>query len=241
MLDINIKNLKHNPKAINNVLKQTSDLVLAKDDLMVLFPAKFINKELAIVGSTVRVVSILCIIDSKNNYAVMTAPIYSELTPDKIDDTVIDGELYKVLHFPEDSVFMNGTKLVMSDNFLYDLFDMFYTKGEIPFYLDYENASEIFLESKKYCGNNIGGNSCLFEIITAIVGRNDKNKTEYWRHVLNQKKKGCELYYVGLSDIYYAFDNTGSKLIGAYFEQGLVNAVSNKETKPTNTVKVLRY
>ena len=47
--------------------------------------------------------------------------------------------------------------------------------------------------------------------------------------------------YIGLSNIYYAFDSTGAKIIGSYFEPGLVNAVMNKEKTPTETVKVLRY
>ena len=201
MDDIDISKLKYNPTVIKNKLKIVGEMVMAGDDLMVVFPEHFVQRELAILGSTVKLVSIYCIIDSSYNYAVMASPIFQELSPERITETSIAGKLYKVLKFSKDT---------------------------------------LFLESKKYANSNIGTNSIIFEIISAIISRNSNDKTIYWRHSLNQGSKD-NMEYIGLSNIYYAFDSTGAKIIGSYFEPGLVNAVMNKEKTPTETVKVLRY
>ena len=201
MDDIDISKLKYNPTVIKNKLKIVGEMVMAGDDLMVVFPEHFVQRELAILGSTVKLVSIYCIIDSSYNYAVIASPIFQELSPERITETSIAGKLYKVLKFSKDT---------------------------------------LFLESKKYANSNIGTNSIIFEIISAIISRNSNDKTIYWRHSLNQGSKD-NMEYIGLSNIYYAFDSTGAKIIGSYFEPGLVNAVMNKEKTPTETVKVLRY
>lgn len=240
MDDIDISKLKYNPSVIKNKLKIVGDKVITGDDLMVVFPEHFIKRELAIIGSTVKLVSIYCIIDSSYNYAVMASPIYQELSPERITETSISGTLYTVLKFSKDTLFLVTDHLVISDNFLYDVFDEFFIKGNIPFYMDYEKLSGLFLESKKYANSSIGTNSIIFEIITSIISRNSIDKTIYWRHSLNKGTKD-NMEYIGLSNIYYAFDNTGAKIIGSYFEPGLVNAVMNKEKTPTETVKVLRY
>lgn len=240
MEDIDITKLKHNPTLIKNKLKIIKDKVIVSDDLIVLFPEHFIKRELAIIGSTVKLVSIYCIIDSSYNFAVVASPIYQELSPERITESSISGSLYTILKFSKDSLFLISDYLVISDNFLYDIFDEFFIKGNIPFYMDYEKISNLFLESKKYANSNIGTNSIIFEIITSIISRNALDKTIYWRHSLNKGSKE-NMEYIGLSNIYYAFDNTGAKIIGSYFEQGLINALMNKEKTPTETVKVLRY
>ena len=240
MDDIDITKLKYNPTIIKNKLKIVGEMVMAGDDLMVVFPEHFIKRELAILGSTVKLVSIYCIIDSSYNYAVIASPIFQELSPERITETSIAGKLYKVLKFSKDTLFLVSDYLVITDNFLYDVFDEFFIKGNVPFYIDYEKLSGLFLESKKYANSNIGTNSIIFEIISAIISRNSNDKTIYWRHSLNKGSKD-NMEYIGLSNIYYAFDSTGAKIIGSYFEPGLVNAVMNKEKTPTETVKVLRY
>lgn len=241
MESIDIKKLKYNPKLIKSYFKQNNNIVTVNEDVRVIFPSIFINKELASLGSTVRLVSIYCILDNKNNYAVVVAPIYSELSPDKIEDIAIEGDNFTMLHFPKGSVYMTNTKLIVSDNFLYDLFEMMFINGNIPWYMSYTLTSDLFSETSKYSGSGIGNDITLFEVVTAIVSRNSRDLTEFWRHTLNKGVKGSSLSYIGLSNIFYAFDNTGAKIIGSFFESGLTNAINEKETKPTDSVKVLRY
>ena len=235
------KDLKYNPNIIKTKLQQVGDKVICKDDLFILFPEWYVKKELAFLGSTVNVVCLMCIVDSSNNYAVLEAPVYCEFSPERLLEISIDGDVFKAMVFSKDHVAILSTRCIKTDNFFYEIFSNFFMQGYIPFFFDYEMISNIFAESKKYAGSNIGNDSITFEIITSIIGRNEKSKSECWRHTLNSKQKDAKFYTIGLNNKYYAYDNTGSKLIGSFFEQGLINAVNDPETKPTETVKILRY
>lgn len=233
--------LKYNPDIVKKKLKQVGDKVICTEDISILFPEWYVKKELAFLGSTVNLVCIACVVDSSNNYAILEAPIYAEFGPERLLEQSIDGVPYKIMTFSKDNIVILSTRCIKTDNFLYELFNSFFVQGNIPFFLDYEGTSKVFLESKKYADSNIGSDSIIFEIITAIVTRNDKNKMEYWRQTINNGAKGSHPYPIGLSNVYYAYDSTGAKIIGSFFEQGLINAVNNPENKPTKTVEVLRY
>lgn len=234
---LNISGLKRNPEIIKSYLKTVRSTVITTEDIRIVFPERYINRGLAIIGNTIKLVSIFAILDNYGNYAVVSAPIFQEVVPFSIHDLDVHGDTYKGLSFNSGDVVLPNTILVKSDNFMYDLFDEFYIKGNIPWYLDYTDVSNILAETKKYAGSNIGNNPLTMEIITSMVAKDPKNKQRYFRQVPDNKNSKPE--YVGLSDIYNSYNNTGSRLIGGYFSYGVTTALVSPEKESSTVSKIL--
>lgn len=234
----NIDKLKRNKDIIQNIIKITNNVTSVTEDCYVVFPTRFLKSNLAKINSEVIVVSYYAIIDSNDNYAVVRAPIMQTLTPSNITDIIYDNMYYKVLKFPANSVMLPNNKCIVRDNFLYYIVDEFILNNYVPFYLDYEDISNLFLEAKVYAGSNIGNDIVSFEVLTAIIARVKTDKTFYYRYL--DKPDKSKLTFIGLSNPLYGFDNTGARLIGSYFKDGLLVSIVEEETQSIDTIDILR-
>ena len=235
-----ITRLKRNSSVIKNKFKNIKDITVTTDDILVMFPEKFISKKLCDIGADVRVIGIYAIIDYYNNYSIVNAPIMQRLLPNNISDVEVNGKPYKLLSFDKDSVFLATNKLVVADNFVYNLFEDLFLNGNIPWYLNYKDVVNMFAESKKYANSNIGNDLMAFEILTSIISRSQSDKKVYYRQTLDKVKEDTMPAYVGPNDIYYSYDNTGAKILGNYFGEGLISAIVDKEKETSATAEVLR-
>lgn len=239
---IDITRLKKNPDVIKSCFKTVKDLTMVTKNVRVIFPDRFIEKELAEIGNTVKTIALYAIVDDDNNYAVTIAPIVQELSPYDVNNLTVNGKGYKVLEFSEGDVFVVNNNLIKNEALLYTVFDELFVKGNIPFYLEYEDLYKVFLETGKYCDNRIGNNPLTFEILTSTIARDEKDKTIFYSQIVHTEKdkKDKEPFYIGLNNIYYSFDNTTSKLVGGYFGYGVTNAIVNKETEISEIGKILK-
>jgi len=231
---------KRSSTIVDTLIKQKDGMLLCLDDFRVVFPERYINQELAVMGSTVRTINIFAIIDSKNNYCVALAPIFIDLTPSNIIDIEIDNVIHKCLTFDKGSTFTNNTSLLKTGDFLYNLFDEFFIKGKIPWFIDYNDISDLLIESSKYTGSGIGDNPIAYEILASVISRKAGDKNIKFRHTLKNNSGDTKPEYVGLNNIYYSYDNTAGKLVGGYYGAGVTAAVVVKETQTTVVADLLR-
>jgi len=227
--------LKYNKEAFKNVFVTKGNMIITTKDIKVVFPERYKAINLVELGSVVKIVNIYSVLDDNKNYVTSIAPVYNFLTPTNIQEVMIDDTLNIMLEFEAGTVFATNNKLVRNESFMFNIFDEFFIKGKIPWFLQYDQISNLFLEAKKYAGSKIGDNPLTMEIIAAIISRNEQNKQQYYR----QNMKGIPVH-VGLNNIYYSFDNTSAKLVGAYFGAGVSSAIVNKEKKPTVVADMLR-
>lgn len=238
MAAIDISKWKRNPSKIQSYFNTNKDVVTVTADLEVYFPERYITRELAFLDTDVRVISLYCIKDKQDNYAITRAPIFVRLTPSNIEEIKLEDSLknYRVLTFPKGTVYTPNVNCIVRDNFVYNLFDEFYLKGNIPFYLEYTDLPEIFAEAKAYTNTGIGEDLLAYEFISSVVTRVKKDKTKYIRH----SKDKHDTVYVGLNDIYFSYNNTGAKLFGNYLTYGINSAIIDKEEKTSDSTKLLR-
>jgi hypothetical protein len=239
---LSVHSLKRNPELVKSFFKNVGETVVTTKTIRVLFPERYMNRELVFMGNTIRLLSIYAVLDDENNYAIVCAPIFQELSPNNVTDLLVDDNVYKVLHFDANDVFMPTRVLVKQDSFIYDIFDEFFIKGNIPWFLSYEDVSNLLVESKKYADSNVGNNPLTMEIITSIIARHKDDKTIRIRETIetNLDKAKADPVYIGLNNIYYAFDNTGARIIGGYYGYGVTNAIMDPETKTTLVADLLR-
>ena len=237
MENIDVSGLKRRPDVIKSYFNVKGNITTVNEDVIVVFPERYINRKLVIMGTNVSVVSCYAIIDNNNNYAVCSAPIFQTLSPTNMSDSVMNGVKFKVLYFDKGSVFIPNNKLIVRDSFIYELFDEFFVQGKIPWYINYTDISNLFLEADKYAGSRVGDDPLIYEILTSIISRSKDDKKEYFKNNITEDLQPA---YVGLNNPYYSFNNTGARIIGSRFGTGLNVALVEPEKKTSETTDILR-
>jgi len=239
---LDVKKLKRNPTAINKSFKIIGSSTVTKEELYVLIPARYESKNLVVYKDKVRVISVYCIVNGNGDYAVINVPVFAELSPIKISNVDIDGQVYKMLHFEKDSIFIENNTLVRQDSFMYNLFNEFYIQGKIPWFLNYSDVGKIFKSAKKFADSNIGNNIVALDMLTSVICRSTKNSKLYFRQDIKTKEDVLkqEPLFVGLLSIYHSFNNTTNKLVGSYLAEGINSALIDHEEESTNIEDILR-
>ena len=231
-ISLDISKLTRDAEKIKKLFKTVGDTTVCTSDITILFPKRFVNKN-------------LCQLDMVNNtYAIALAPGFQTMKPSSISlyglgNKSDEKTLYIGLGFKKDDVVILNNTLVKDSGCLFNILSELFINGNIPWYMNYEDVSNLLLESKKYTDTNIGNDPAGLEILTSIIARDNRFKP-YREYI----KSRDEIFskpptYVGLNNV-MAYDNTGSKLVGNYFGEGLTSAILEKETHTSDSSKILR-
>ncbi len=233
MVHIDTSKLKHNPEAIKSCFRISKNMTFVTKNIRIVFLEVYLRKELASIDDYVTLVGIYGILDDEGNYATCIAPIQQKIITNKIDDaTCTDGKLYKVLYINKDSVMIDNNDLVINDNQLFYICDVFYLRGNIPFYINYKSVSKLLMESQKYNDSRVGRDRIVFEIISSVIARG-KDKSVYYRN--SEEFLTVIPNWININNLYYSLHSTSSKLVGGYYGAAVGVAVM----KPEKTVSTL--
>lgn len=237
MLHIEVGDLKPNTEAILSCLSEKSDKTIAKKNLKIIFPDRFVTNGLAKIGNFVKLLGLYAIVDEDNNFSVFFTTVFHDVTPYIIHDaTCSDGKAYKVLEIEAGTPIISDHTVLVTDNFVFDICDELYIKGNIPWYISYDMLPDILGESGYLNDSNVNNDRIIFEILSAMNGRGT-DKSEYYRH--SNPAKGQRANWVALNNIYLSYKNTGSKVIGGYYGYGVTAAVLQPEKEVTSIEKQL--
>lgn len=230
--------LNRNSKKISSYFVTNNNIVSTKEDIVIIYPKRYVDIGLAFAEEDIRVIGIFAIIDKQNNYATCSAPIFLTLTPSNIDTIEVNDKMkdYIRLTFPKDTVVISNTSCIMTDNFLYEMFNDFYSYARIPFFLNYDDVSMLFSNVKEYTGASLGNSMLTFELIASVMARQSKDKRKFLRFSKDKE----DVSYVGLKDVIYSYNNTGAKLFGNYLAEGINSAIIEDETRSSKTTEILR-
>jgi len=231
---------KHNKAAVSKLLVNKGNSTVAKEDFYIIFPERYIAKGLAVMGSSIKLLFMFAIVDTKMNYGTVLAPIMNDVVASNVKDILVDGVANKVLEIQAGDIVIPNRAAVMNAGFMYDLVDEFIMQGKVPWYMSYDDLSNIVAEASKYAGSNVGNDPLAMEIITAMVARDSKDKMVSYRTLLIKGGKRPKPSYVGLTNVYYSYDNTLSKIMGGYMRHGVTTAIAIKEKQTTKASAVLR-
>ena len=235
MVHIELNKLKYYPGAITSCLKvdKEKNITVALKNVRIMFLDYFFKKNLAEISDYVTLVGYYAIIDDDGNYGVSRIPAMLKLLVDKIEDsTCTDGQLYKVLYINKGSILMDENSIVVTDSQLYNICEVFFINAKIPWYIEYNKLSKIFMEALKYCKSTIGKYRLVFEILASVVARG-KNKSIYYRNSPEFLK--VKPQWVDIKNIYYSLPSTSSKLIGGYYGAAVGVAI----LKPEKTISAV--
>jgi hypothetical protein len=228
-------------KSIISSLKTMSDgSIVTTDDLVIHFPERFITKSLAVEGQEFTCIGMFAIIKD-NKYALMNVISTLSMSPRESRKFIYDSMSYVEWSFPKGSTFIKSTELIKNDNLVGHIFEEFISKGNVPYYYDYEDYSKILASSQKYTGANLGASDSLMSVITSSIARWPLDKRMHYRQGLASYtgKKPPKPLYIGLGDM-NASTNTIARLRGAYFSDGIRTSILNPTVRLEKTDELIR-
>ena len=235
---MDITKLKRNPSIIKQQLVETkSKQVIAKTHLVLHFPKRYVERDLAIIGIENYVFGIFAIIDDQNNYAISTVPAMLKTTPTRITEDKVGDVPYYNFHYNAGSVIIDNTEVVRKDTIIYSLMEEFFLKGNVPWFVDYEDLGKVFDGAKTYADSNAAKNYATMEALAAFISRVPSDRVKQFRH---GDIKGTPSYVGMYGNVFYAAPGTINKLVGSYFQDGVVSALTQKSENVSHVEHLLR-
>lgn len=233
---------KRNREQVFKSIKVKEDNTFVTSSLKIYFPTLYVDKKLAVIDNTCKILGIFIIADKDNNTTLSTIPTMVEVTPTTIEIVDIDDIPHYQLSLEKGDLLFNNMKVVQLLDMAYNIFNLMMINGKVPWFIGYTDLLKIFENFNKYTGSNVSSFIDIIKIFIRISGRDKNNLSVYYSNILNTEKDLAtkEIEWIGLSNIYFTFKSTMSKIGGSYFKKALLSAIVTPEKEPTQLENILR-
>lgn len=233
--------LKHNPTEVAKHYKYVGEkCVVSGDTLQVIFPERWVAKELAELGDVVHLIGYFAVIDKDGNMGKMMIPAVVRTEPDRVNKVVINGDAYIKMEYDKGSNLISTMNVVRDDNLLYYIYSEFFEKARVPFYFTYSECARLFNESVKYNGFKLGYDPAALEYLVAFIHRNPDNIGECYRHRPTAKTDKVQPSLMGLNDVTTGSNNFITKINKSYTTAGITSALNNPARRAERIETMLR-
>lgn len=237
---MNINKLKRDPDKIKGVLKEVDGKLIALEDIEIIVPSKYNETPMLSTVDGVRVVAIFGIMLNREYYAVSSACTLTTLSVDDTSTVNIENVPYTIFKCLANSVVMDDLNLIRTGTFVYRIYKEFISSGNIPWYLNVNDMLHLFDTANYHGGANLQVDRAILELMIGSMYRNRVDRSKYWRHSLVDRDTLLKHDYVTipLSSVALSTNNTTSKLMGNYLQEGLSSALTTTTTE-TETIEAL--
>lgn len=235
--------LIRNPELIKSQLKKQSDhRVITNLGCKIYIPMRYSERNLASLGAENYIVGMFGMTVDDRYYSYCNINALVHITPDSINKVSIDGEDYHEFVFFKGSCVIANTVLVVGDILVFRIYDEFMSKGNIPWYMSYEDAGKMFETAGKHGGTSVGSNPEVIEMLIATIFRDAKDRNVGLRTIIHNREdlKTKKFVTIPLRSVAYAASNTTNKLAGSYFSVGLTSALVNPTERVEKIEAILR-
>lgn len=240
---MDIKSLVRDASKVHACLTVTAKgQMYASKACKIYIPVRFGERKLAHIGNTIYTTAVFAISVEDKFYAVSTVNSKMQLTPTSTNLVDIGGEEYYEFFFEKGSQITPNVDLVKDNQLAYKIYDELIAKGNIPWYISYEDLGKLFITAKEFANITLAGNNVPLEMIAAAIARDPDDRQKYYRHriksMADSKVVGPD--YIPFRSVIYGATNTTAKLMGAYFDDGLMSALVNPSDKVEGVETLLR-
>lgn len=238
-----IKSLIRNAKKVQECLQELPDgRLVALKPLKIVVPTRFEDRGLAELGLDSYICGIYCMVVEDKYYAVSLVNAMIRIEPFSTLTIKINGEEHYEFSFRAGDTVFSSVTLVKTDTLVYRIYDEFISKGNIPWYLTYEDLGKLFDTAKKFADANVGENPEVTELIISLIARDATDRTKYYRTTIEDLNylKSNPPAFIPLKSVIYAATNTTNKLAGSYFNEGVISALVTPSTREERLESLLR-
>ena len=233
--------LHRDAKRVQAALQELPDgRVVAREEVKIYVPVRFIDRGLAYVGLENHILGVYLITVADQVYGVSLINAMIKIEPSETNKVKMAGDEFLEFIFREGSTVFKSLDLVMTDTIVYYIYDEMLAKGNIPWYLDYDDLSHLFDTAKKHANANIGQQQEVTQLIISLMGRSPEDRTRPWRNEVRSHEDPRKPVFVPLMSVRYTATNTLSKLAGSYFGQGVISALIHPAQRTERIENLLR-
>ena len=233
---MDFNSLKRSSEALKSIVKLKDDVLSCTEDIKIVFPARYVNRELASFDNGTSVLGVWAYVDSKGNYSLSNVPGMINITPNNISIKLINDQEYYICEFEAGGIISPHFKVLQTENIMYILYDDFFVRGNIPVFFNYSDLTNISINATKYSGSKLSKYKATFELLVSIVAKDPADKNSYYRHSDVVGKKIPK--YIGLSNVFRSIAGTLSKISGSYQDHGILVAVSESESESHEVTRI---
>ena len=211
---------------LSNLVEQEDHSVVTKKGCKIYIPTRYEERDLAFVGITTKVVGLFGMVVD-NNYSVCSVNAMMSLEPSSTAKIRINGDEYFEFSFDAGATVIKSTELIVDDTILYKVYNEVFSKGNVPWYINYEDLSRVFETAKHHAGANIGQTQEVIDLLVSLISRNPDDRTQYYRTMIEDRQELNKKppAFIALKSVTYASTNTTNKIAGSYFSTGVTSAL----------------
>lgn len=230
---MNLKALRRDDRILKRVYTIKDRRLYTKEDISILFPARYEQGSMLTISKTVNVVGVFATVDKISKFGVTKLPATVSLTPAAITDIDINGKIYKELLFKANSYVTESIEFIPSKDIAYAILDEWIVRNNnIPFFLGYEDLLDIMLKLPPLTGTTLGLPITDVSTFIAYIARDSKNRFLRENHTRDEILKMSSITFRGLTDVDKGYKNVASLLAnGTFLDKGLTSGL-NMENPP---------
>lgn len=233
-------NLIRDPKRVISNFKKLDGKFVCLKECKVIFPVNFEEYHLAEdIGNKNLVCGNVAVIVG-DAYGVLTVNAMIEFSPTEFTIEKYNNEPYYVFSFDAGSIVINSTSVIKQDTLTYYIYNVFISKGGIPWYYNYKDMCYLFSTAKEYADANVGDRPEVIALMISLISRSESDRTKYYRQVVDSQEGNKDLVFIPIKSVEYGATNTINKLGGNYFQTGVVSALNSKSETVENIESILR-
>lgn len=237
---MDLKSLTRDASKVHAHLKELDDgSVVTTKGCKIYIPARWRDKELAVLGNETYILGIFMITVGDSHYAVNIVNAMMRIEPSSINTVLIDQSEYLEFVFEPGEVVFPTTELVRSDKLLYYIFDEIVAKGKIPVYLNYLDLGRLFDSAEKHAGVRLASTPTVLHMVLSMIARDPADPNRYFRQVTNGKDFE-KVVFIPLRSSTHGANNTTARLMGSHFSDNLTSALVNPSEREENIEHILR-
>lgn len=217
--------------------------VVTLKDLSIVFPEDYLEKSLCKYGKRIEILGILAFLDpEKQTYAVFNIPVMIYLNPTDTKDILLNEVPYKVLEYQKGQVCMLSDKVIGNAKMAYWMYDYFISLGRVPWYLSYLDILNLYRQDKHYHDAVLSKNIQVIDMVYSAIARQQGNDRLMYRMALKSMDdlQRYQPQWVPLKSVSLGAVDTMSKIMGAYYDEGVNSALAEPSKKLTEMEKILR-
>jgi len=240
---LNIHGLTRDAEAVKAACKEgTNGSIVALKPSKLIFPERFLEKNLATIGLRSYVVGCFAHVVEDRHYAVFLATAMVEVKPSAIATIKIDGDSYVEMGFEPGDTLLVAQEAIEDKLLTYQIYNELISKGHMPWYMHYDDRIKLLFTANALAGVNLLSNHAMLELNAAAISRDPKDINRFYRHAVESYAQADRDTPISISlmNVSYGTTNAASRLMGAYWEQGLNSELANPSTQVENVERLLR-
>lgn len=237
---MDVTELKRDGRLIrDSYLLKKDGSVVAKRDLEVYLPKKFLDNGLASIGDKVKTAAVLGVVIPGVAYAPLISLMSITLCPISSREETVDNVKYVVLEFVKDDLLVENISVLQDPGMAYKYHMEFENFARKPWYLNKDDLTSLYDNSKNECDMQVGTSPQVVRVFHSLMFRDPDNINNPYRNS-QAMLEGREPIIMGLNNSPLLADGTFPKQMGGYLRDNTVAAIVNQDTKVTDLEKTMK-